>query len=311
MIRDKSLMKTSNVCLLAMICCALWGSASPAIKIGYELFQIASSDTGSVILFAGYRFTLAGLITILISCLQNKKLMIPSMRAIPKVIVLSLIQTIMQYTFFYIGLAHTTGVKGSIIVGSNVFITIIVASLIFQLEKLSLRKIIGCTLGFLGVVLINLNGSGLDMEFHILGEGFVLLSTVAYAFSSVLMKLFSREENPVILSGYQFLFGGIVMIVVGVAMGGQITNVTKESIGILVYLAFAAATAYTIWSLLLKHNPASKVAVFGFMNPVFGVILSSIFLKESNQAFQWWGIVALVLVCVGIYVVNGGKRVKA
>ncbi len=43
----------------ALICCALWGSAFPCIKIGYSMMDIASSDTASQILYAGYRFTLA------------------------------------------------------------------------------------------------------------------------------------------------------------------------------------------------------------------------------------------------------------
>lgn len=61
--------------------------------------------------------------------------------------------------------------------------------------------------------------------------------------------------------------------------------------------------AYSLWGVLLKHNPVSKVAVFGFMNPVFGVILSAWLLKESD-VIGIECVLALVLVCVGIYVVN-------
>ena len=62
--------------------------------------------------------------------------------------------------------------------------------------------------------------------------------------------------------------------------------------------------AYSLWGLLLKYNPVSKMAVFGFMNPMFGVLLSAVLLKEQNQAFTLRGLVSLVLVCIGIYVVN-------
>ncbi len=55
------------------------------------------------------------------------------------------LQTIAQYVFFYIGLAHTTGVKASIVEGVNVFVAIIVASLIFRQEKLTVKKIVGNT----------------------------------------------------------------------------------------------------------------------------------------------------------------------
>ncbi len=47
---------------LALVCCALWGSAFPCVKIGYEMFQVEGS--GSQILFAGYRFFLAGVLTL-------------------------------------------------------------------------------------------------------------------------------------------------------------------------------------------------------------------------------------------------------
>lgn len=49
------------------------------------------------------------------------------------------------------------------------------------------------------------------------------------------------------------------------------------------------------------------MTVFGFMNPVFGVFLSALVLGETAQAFSFKGLMALVLVCLGIYVVNNTK----
>ena len=62
--------------------------------------------------------------------------------------------------------AHTTGVKGSIVEASNVFLAILVSSLIFHQEKLDQKKVLGCIVGFAGVVLINLSGSNVDMSFN-------------------------------------------------------------------------------------------------------------------------------------------------
>lgn len=59
----KLLTKTPVVCGLAIICCLLWGSAFPCIKIGYQMFNIPSGAVGSQFLFAGIRFTLAGILT--------------------------------------------------------------------------------------------------------------------------------------------------------------------------------------------------------------------------------------------------------
>ena len=110
------------------------------------------------------------------------------------------------------------------------------------------------------------------MSLSLTGEGFILLSTIAYAVSSVLIKIYSREDNPVMLSGWQFLLGGIIMILCGYLTGGSVSVWTAPSISMLFYLAAVSAVAYSLWGILLKLNPVSKVAVFGFMNPVFGVI---------------------------------------
>lgn len=297
--------KTIVVWLGALLCCALWGSAFPCIKIGYKLFDIASTDTASQILFAGYRFILAGILTILIGSLISRRFLHPTRKSIGKVAGLSMLQTVLQYLFFYIGLANCSGVKASIIEAVNVFVAILVAALLFHQEKLTVAKVSGCIIGFAGVILCNLSGVNLQMSF--LGEGFIFLSTVAYAFSSVVLKHLSKVENPVMLSGYQFVLGGLIMAIVGLFMGGHVTPASISAILLLVYMAIISAVAYSLWGILLKYNPISKVAVFGFMNPVFGVIFSAIFLNEKDQATGYLSILSLILVCIGIYIVNRPK----
>lgn len=303
---DSFYTKTVVVLIGALICCALWGSAFPCIKLGYDWFEIASEDTMTQMLFAGIRFTLAGVMAIAIGSIIQKRFLFPKKRTWGRVAKLSSLQTIAQYVFFYIGLAHTTGVKASIVEGVNVFVAIIVASLIFRQEKLTVKKIVGSIIGFAGVVLVNLAGSESSLKFNLLGDGFVFLSTVAYAFSSVLLKKYSKEDEPVILSGYQFLFGGAVMAAVGFIFGGRLTVISTKGILMLLYLALVSAVAYSLWGILLKYNPISKVAVFGFMNPVFGVILSAILLPEAS-ALGVMSVVSLLLICIGIFIVNYEK----
>ena len=296
------LKKTWVVCLLASVSCFLWGSAFPGVKIGYEWFQIASGETAAQILFAGCRFFLAGILVIFFGSFTSGKLLKPAGAEWKHAALISLFQTILQYILFYIGLANTTGTKASIIVGSNVFIVILTASLIFRQEKLTREKILGCVIGFAGVVLINLTPGGMVLAMSFGGEGLVLLSTVAYAFSSVIMKKYSKTDNPVMLSGYQFFIGGIVMMAVGFCMGGRITVFSAKAALMLLYLTFASAMAYTIWSQLLKYNPVSRVAVFCFMTPVFGVLLSTVLLHESEQVSLVQGGAALILITVGIVI---------
>lgn len=213
--------KTWVVCVLAIVCCLLWGSAFPSIKVGYQLFQVEATDTAAQILFAGCRFTLAGILVILFGSMMKGRLLKPSKVAVPKILKICMLQTVVQYFFFYVGLAHTTGVKGSIVEASNVFLAILVSSLMFRMEKLDAKKVIGCVIGFAGVVIVNLNGQDMSMSFNLLGDGFIFISALAYALSSVLIKKYSQREDPVMLSGYQFTAGGLIMVIGSLAAGGE------------------------------------------------------------------------------------------
>ena len=298
------LMKRAAVVFpITMLCCLLWGSAFPCIKIGYEALSVAADDSFTQLLFAGIRFFLAGILTIIIGSAGKRKLMLPDAGAMPKIMLLSLFQTILQYTFFYIGLARTTGMKSSIITASNVFLAIIISVFVFRQEKLTLRKTIGCILGFTGVVIVNLT-SGADMGFRLSGEGLIFLSATSYSVSSSLTKRYSCTYDPVMLSGWQFIFGGAVMTAAGSIMGGHLDTVTAKGIIMLIYLAFVSAIAFSLWGVLLKYNPVSKIAVFGFMNPVFGAILSALLLSESGTPEPWRVVVSLILIAAGIITVN-------
>lgn len=304
---ERLLTKGWFVSLAAIFCCMLWGSAFPSIKVGYLLFGIESAASGSQILFAGCRFALAGLMVILFGSILQKRVLRPSRTSIGKVIKVCLFQTVIQYYFFYVGLAHTTGVKGSIVVASNVFLAILISSIFFRMEKLDAKKVIGCAIGFAGVVLVNLSGSSLELSFNLTGDGFIFISAISYAISSAMIKIYSRTEDPVMISGYQFFIGGMLMVFIGAGMGGSLPLVTGKGILLLAYLAMISAVAYTIWGILLKYNPVSKVSIFGFTNPVFGVILSTLILKEGSS-FGMRGVIALILVCIGIMIVNLEKE---
>jgi len=289
----------------ALLCCALWGSATPFIKVGYELI-LPHKDVPSTILFAGIRFFLAGVLTILIYSVARKKFLYPKRENLHRVAAVSCFQTVLQYLFFYIGLANTTGVKGTVLSSSNAFFALLVAGLIFKQEKLTLRKVIACIIGFSGVILVNLNG--LDFNMNFFGDGFVLLCSVANAVSSVLMKRFSKYEDPVVISGYQFAAGGLLMSIVGMVAGGVVRFESAAAMGVLVYLAFLSAIAYALWGVLLKHNPVSRVTIFSFLLPVFGVLLSNLMLDEAASVTPLNLVLTLVLVCTGIIMLNYKKE---
>lgn len=292
-----------------LICCALWGSAFPCIKIGYALFGIPAHDSASQLLFAGLRFTLAGAGVIMGVSVAQRRPLVPQPRDIKPIITLSLFQTIGQYFFFYLGLSHASAMSSSIIEASANFLAILLAALAFRTEKLDAPKVLGCILGFSGVALVNLSGSDGTFGFTLNGEGFILASTFAGGMSTCLIGLFSREHDGVLLAGWQFLVGGIVLTAIGLLMGGTLSPTSLvPAIALIVYMALISAVAYSVWSRLLAVNPVSRVSVFGFMNPVFGVLLSALLLGEGAGTSPVTVIVALLLVCGGIIVVNKPKK---
>lgn len=305
LIKDKEKFFSKNyiVCICAIFCCLLWGSAFPCVKIGYKLFEIDTENVPSLMLFAGTRFTLAGVLVIIFGCIIKKKFLFPKPRNLWRVGLVSLFQTVLQYTFFYIGLAHTAGVKASVLNGLGVFFTIIAACFLFRTEKFNLIKLLGCVLGFGGVILINLGGD-FTFSFTILGEGFVIFSGLSSAIAAGLVKIFSKYEDTTALCGYQFFFGGIILVIIGASFGGTIPHIDVGAAFMLLYLAFLSACAFTLQGVLLRYNPVSKVAVFKSTNPLFGAVFSAIILGESGQLLSWFTLIALVLVCAGIFVIN-------
>lgn len=295
------------------ICCALWGSAFPCIKIGYELFAIQGQDIASKLLFAGTRFTLAGALVIVGMSVANRRTLVPARRDIRPILTLSCSQTVGQYIFFYLGLSVASGMTSSIVESSSNFLAILFAVFLFRTERLRANKLLGCIIGFIGVVLINMGGTGGEaLSFAWNGEGFIFISTIAGALSTCLIGIFSREHDGVLLSGWQFLVGGVVLAVIGLAMGGHLNPPQlAPALALILYMAFISAMAYSLWSRLLAVNPVSRVSIFGFMNPVFGVILSALLLGEGSQVNPLIAAISLALVCIGIIVVNRPTPSKA
>ena len=296
--------------LTAVFCCVLWGSASPAIKIAYELLKIGPEDTASRIMLAGARFMIAGAMTIVFGSLLARKFLVPKRESWRNVAILAMVQTVGQYYFFFMALANTSGVRGSIINASGNFIAILFAVYIFHFEKMTLKKMVGCLVGFAGILLIMGGGQALMSggRVTLAGEGAMLVADFFYAASGCLIKIFSRDENPVALSGYQFLLGGAVLFAIGSLMGGHLVFFSTSCALLLIYMGFISAGAYTLWGVLLKYNPVSRVSILGFINPVMGVLLSALFLGEGGEAFSLNGLLALLLVSAGIIIVNASDK---
>jgi drug/metabolite transporter (DMT)-like permease len=286
----------------ATLCCLLWGSSYPAIKSGYELFQIATDDIPSKVVFAGYRFLFAGLLLLIFALAQRKPIARLTPRQFGQLSLLGLTQTTIQYTFFYIGLAYTTGVKGSIMNATGTFFSVLLAHFIYQNDKLSYNKTIGCILGFAGVMLVNFNSGLMDFSFVWHGDGFVVLAAFILSAATLYGKRISQTVDPTVMTGWQLGIGGLVLVVGGYSTGGTLEVHSIEAVAILGYLTLLSSVAFALWSMLLKVNRVSMIAPFNFVIPVAGTVLSAIFLGENILDIKY--AIALVLVCSGIWWVN-------
>ena len=322
--KEKKIFQNRKVVVLcAVISTLLWGSAFPCIKAGYRLFGIEAGDVGSQLLFAGIRFLLAGLLTLLLSLFLEKRGERQKVdraqnrergdfyKLVGGVLLLGLVQTGLQYIFYYIGMAHVSGVKGAILNGTSAFLCVLMARICYgKKETLSREKIVGCIVGLMGVILVNLGGSGTGAgemftgSFSLLGEGFMLISAVMVALGAWLSKEVSQKIKPVTLCGWQLLAGGLLLVIIGELAGGRVDWQCAGVTGIFLmgYMIFISAAAFALWTILLKYNRMGQVTVFQFLIPVFGTLLSAVFLNESIR--NPVTLISLPLVCAGIYFVN-------
>lgn len=291
--------------LVATLCCLLWGSAVPAVKFGYGLIGIAPGDTASLLLFAGIRFCLSGLM-LLAYGLASGRAVTMAPRRFGEVTLLGLGQTGLQYFCYYVGLAHTTAVKTSILTSTLVFFSVLLAHLLYADDRLTPRRVLGCLVGFAGVVAVNISASGLDAPFSLSGEGLLLVSTFAGSLAAIYGRRLSQRMDAAVMTGWQLLMGGLALTSLGLVGGGHLGQLSLGAGLLIVYLAAVSAVAFALWSLLLKHNPVGSVAVFNFEIPVFGVIVAALVLGES--VFEWKNLAALILVTAGIYLVTTRGR---
>lgn len=286
----------------ATLCCLLWGSSYPAIKSGYELFSIATDDIPSKVVFAGYRFLFAGLILLLFALAQRKPIARLTTKQFGQLTLLGLTQTSIQYTFFYIGLAYTTGVNGSIMNATGTFFSVLLAHFIYDNDKLSYNKTLGCILGFAGVMLVNFHSGLSEFRFVWNGDGFVVLAAFILSAATLYGKRISQTVDPTVMTGWQLAIGGAVLVAGGYATGGTLEVHSLKAVAVLGYLTLLSSVAFALWSVLLKVNRVSMIAPFNFVVPVAGTVLSAIFLGENILDIKY--AVALVLVCSGIWWVN-------
>ncbi|MDK2800999.1 MAG: hypothetical protein PWP27_1968 [Clostridiales bacterium] len=294
--------------LIALFSCILWGSAFPVLKISFDELGIAANDIYTKLAFAGARFLLASIfLFILLKFVMQYPLKISNNKILLELIVLGIVQTTLQYFFFYNGLAHTSGAKGAIIMASQTLFVVLLAHFIYSDDKMNWRKILGLIVGFTGIILVNWGKEGLNLEFTFIGEGFLILAALAGAIGNILSKKYATHIHPFFLTAWQMLLGSFLLLGFGaVGLHKNNMNFTIKAVILFVYSAFLSATAFSLWNSLLKYHKAGEISMFRFMIPVSGAILSVVFIPDENLTIHLF--CALVLVSLGIISVYYQKQ---
>lgn len=289
------------IMILALLSCFLWGSAFPSVKIGYKLFSISSDNSFEKITFAGLRFLISSFLIFIFCIVTGRKLRL-NKDNFYKLIVLGFIQTTLQYIFFYIGLSNTSGTKGSILAATSTLFSVLIAHFFYKADKLSYKKLIGVVLGFIGVTIVNLGGNSIQGGFTFTGDGFVIISSLMGAIAGIYTKKITKDIDAFLITGYQLFIGSLFLILTGLLGGGKGLEFTIKGFGLLLYMGFISAAAFSIWTILLKYNGVGKVTIYKFTIPLFGVFLSYVFLGERLMGANV--IISMILVALSIILIS-------
>ena len=292
------------VAIFALTAAVVWGWAYPLIKLGFKEFAITPEMTGSKMLFAGVRFCLSGLIILAMAKGRGFSFRLRQGGDCGFLLLYALFNTTFHYAFFYFGLSHSEGARAAILNTLSVFTVVILACLFFKSDKLTLRKILGCLIGFLGILALNLGGEQGGTGFTWLGDGMIILNALSSAVASLMTRGLSQRVNVFVGTGYSLALGGFLLIVPGLLLGGTLPLITPLGLLYLLLLIGISTTGFSLYNKLLSCNPVGKVAIYNSLIPVIGALTSCLCLGET---FYTKYLIAGALATWGIYLVNKGK----
>ena len=289
--------------LLTLACILAWAGAFPLIKLGYR--EIALPQIADKLVFAGMRFTLAGVLALLFAYLLGRSFKVPSKSCARILTFFTLINITFHYIFSYIGLAYMTSSRSVIIDTMGSFFMILLSCWLFADDRLTKTKISGCLLGFAGIIVMNWQPhQSLWADITFMGDGMLLLNTFCIAGGGILAKFVSREMDVMVATAYSLFFGGGLLWILGLLAGGSVALTSSTALWIMAILIAISSFSFCVYNQLLSYNPISKIAIFSSFMPIAGVIISGWLLGEPFVTRYY---LAAVIVACGIYIINRNK----
>ena len=288
------------VTIFALTAAIAWGWAYPLIKLGFSEFAISADMTASKMLFAGIRFCLSGLIILAIAGTKKRDFKVRKPIDWWYILLFCMMNTTLHYAFFYFGLSHSEGSRAAILNSLSVFSVVIFACIFFKSDRMTVKKIIGCIVGFAGILSLNLGGAE-SGQFTWLGDGMIILNALCGASASLLTRGLGKRVDVFVGTGYSLAIGGALLIIPGLMMGGELPQITLLGITYLLLLIAISTLGFTLYNKLLTCNPVGKVAIYNSLIPVVGAVTSCLCLDET---FYIKYMIAGALAAGGIYIIN-------
>jgi len=290
----------------AVLCCLLWSTAIPVLKVTYAEMSLSSGDTYERIILAGMRFMLASIILFFFYILKNRKFPKIQPRWFWIVAAFGVLNTTLQYMFFYTGVMNTVAVKAVLLDSLKPLLVVLLAHFLKTDDRITLRKVAGLALGFAGIIAANITefaegGFTFSMSFE--GEGMLFLASLAYAVAIIYGKKIMEKVHYLTLNIYQFFAGSAFLLIIGFLGTKEYNlNFTPLSLILLFYSGLLSAIVFIIWYRLISRYAASSITIFLFLIPVFGSIISSIVFADESITVNV--LISLIFLVAGIVLVN-------
>ncbi len=288
--------------ILTLLVMLLWGSLFPMVKLGFEAYGVSS--VGDILLFAGVRFTVCGAIICIYRAVSDKSSYGSARGNLLPILSAGLFAIILHYSFTYLGLNMTDSSKTAILKQMGALFYVCLSFLFFKDDKLTWRKLIAVIIGFSGIVAINSGGGSVSFK---LGDLFIILASFCTVFSNVISKKALKQTDSAVMTGISQLFGGAVLLVVGLCMGGS-ASFTPSKIYIMAYICAASVVSYCLWFGIVKTGELSKLFIIKFAEPVFACVFGALILGENIFKLQY--LVSFLLISIGIVVANTESKIK-
>lgn len=296
MMNKRKPLDSSAVAIMLMLC-VLWGLQQVAVKL-------AAPDMGPVMQL-GMRSAMAALLVYLLIVLRGEKLSWRDGTFLPGIgagVLFSL-----EFLFVALGLQYTTASHMSVFLYTAPVFTVLGLHWLVPGERLGKAQWLGSIAAFAGIAVAFSNGfieQSRDWRDMLLGDALGVLGGVFWAATTLLIRRSSLSEAPPAITLFYQLAGCGVILLAIAALSGQVHSATMSGVvwGSLFFQAVVIAFfSFLVWFWMLRRYLASRLSVFSFLTPLFGVGFGVLLL---NDPLDVRFVAGAVLVMIGVVLVN-------